>query len=218
MQCRDYFKIGISQNPKQRLSRLSCGNPYPIKIIFESDPIPNSYKVESNLHNALNKYHERGEWYKNLSKEEVVKTLNEIISRVGNGFIKENGRNLNSDFFINLFFPKIPESEHEKLVKETEQMRKENEEIIGFIRTLMGNNSPNIYTNLIYRTLFGKTAKELEQEYAVKPKENLRDFFNGEDLSKVQSLEMLVSSLINCGWGYEQIKDFIQKETIKMIA
>ena len=28
---------------------------------------------------------------------------------------------------------------------------------------------PN-YTNLIYRTLFGKTAKELEQEYSVKPK------------------------------------------------
>lgn len=76
---------------------------------------------------------------------------------------------------------------------------------------------PN-YTNLIYRTLFGKTAKELEQEYGVKSKENLRDFFTGEDLGKVQSLEMLVSSLINCGWGYDQIKKFIQKETLKMIA
>lgn len=76
---------------------------------------------------------------------------------------------------------------------------------------------PN-YTNLIYRTLFGKTAKELEQEYGVKSKENLRDFFTGEDLAKVQSMEMLVLSLINCGWGYDQIKEFIQKETIKMIA
>ena len=44
---------------------------------------------------------------------------------------------------------------------------------------------PN-YTNLIYRTLLGKTAKELEQEYGVKSKENLRDFFTGEDLAKVQ--------------------------------
>lgn len=76
---------------------------------------------------------------------------------------------------------------------------------------------PN-YTNLIYRTLFGKTAKELEQEYGVKAKENLRDFFTGEDLAKVQSVEMLVSSLINCGWGYEQIKDFVQENSIKMIA
>lgn len=76
---------------------------------------------------------------------------------------------------------------------------------------------PN-YTNLIYRTLFGKTAKELEDEFGVKPKENLRDYFTGEALSRVQSMEMLVSSLINCGWGYAQIKDFIQTEAKKMIA
>jgi Rha family phage regulatory protein len=76
---------------------------------------------------------------------------------------------------------------------------------------------PN-YTNLIYRNLFGKTAKELESDYGVKAKENLRDFFTGDDLAKVQSMEMLVSSLINCGWGYQQIKEFIQNEATKMIA
>lgn len=76
---------------------------------------------------------------------------------------------------------------------------------------------PN-YTNLIYRTLFGKSAKELEQEYGVKPKEYLRDCFTGSDLEKVQSMEMLVSSLINCGWGYEQIKSFISENSMKQIA
>lgn len=76
---------------------------------------------------------------------------------------------------------------------------------------------PN-YTNLIYRNLFGKTAKELENDYGVKAKENLRDFFTGDDLAKVQNMEMLVSSLINCGWGYQQIKEFIQSEATKMIA
>lgn len=76
---------------------------------------------------------------------------------------------------------------------------------------------PN-YTNLIYRTLFSKSAKELEQEYGVKPRENLRDYFTGGDLEKVQSAEMLVSSLINCGWGYEQIKSFIAENSMKMIA
>ena len=76
---------------------------------------------------------------------------------------------------------------------------------------------PN-YTNLIYRTLFGKTAKELEQEYSVKPKENLRDYFIGSDLEKVQSAEMLVSSLINCGWGYGEIKEFITNQSQKLIA
>lgn len=76
---------------------------------------------------------------------------------------------------------------------------------------------PN-YTNLIYRTLFDKTAKELEQEYGVKAKENLRDFFSGVELEKVQSMEMLISSLIGCGWGYEQIKEFVKEQSTKMIA
>lgn len=69
---------------------------------------------------------------------------------------------------------------------------------------------PN-YTNLIYRTLFGKTAKELEQECGVKARENLRDYFTGNALAQVQSMEMLVSSLIGCGWGYEKIKEFVSE-------
>lgn len=75
---------------------------------------------------------------------------------------------------------------------------------------------PN-YTNLIYRTLFGKTAKELENDYGVKPRESVRDYFTGDDLQKVQSMEMLVSSLINCGWGYNEVKEFIKTESKKMI-
>lgn len=75
---------------------------------------------------------------------------------------------------------------------------------------------PN-YTNLIYRTLFGKTAKELEKEHGVKPKENLRDFFTGEALSWVQSMEMLISSLIGCGWGYAEIKEFVSENWKKQI-
>lgn len=69
---------------------------------------------------------------------------------------------------------------------------------------------PN-YTNLIYRTLFGKTAKELEQECGVKARENLRDYFTENALAQVQSMEMLVSSLIGCGWGYEKIKEFVSE-------
>lgn len=75
---------------------------------------------------------------------------------------------------------------------------------------------PN-YTNLIYRTLFGKTAKDLEHEYGVKPRENLRDYFTGSDLEKVQSMEMLVSSLINCGWGYTEIKEFVKNNSGNLI-
>lgn len=76
---------------------------------------------------------------------------------------------------------------------------------------------PN-YTKLIYKTLFGKTLKELQQEYGVKAKETIRDYLTAEQLKDVESMEMLVSSLINCGWGYEQVKNFIQENSIKKIA
>lgn len=76
---------------------------------------------------------------------------------------------------------------------------------------------PN-YTNMIYRIFFGKPAKELEKEYGVKPKESLRDYFTGEDLERVQSAEMLVSSLISCGMGYDEIKTFVLSKANKLIG
>lgn len=76
---------------------------------------------------------------------------------------------------------------------------------------------PN-YTKLIYKTLFGKSFNELKRDYCVKPKESLRDYLTSEQLKEVESMEMLVSSLINCGWGYEQIKQFIQENALLKMA
>lgn len=76
---------------------------------------------------------------------------------------------------------------------------------------------PN-YTKLIYKTIFDKPFKELQAEYGVKPKESLRDYLSSEELKQVESMEMLVSSLINVGWGYDQIKNFILENAAKQIA
>ena len=76
---------------------------------------------------------------------------------------------------------------------------------------------PN-YTKLIYKLLFNKSFKELKEEYGIKPKESLRDYLPSEQLKEVEHMEMLVSSLINLGWDYQQIKDFISTENNKMIA
>lgn len=76
---------------------------------------------------------------------------------------------------------------------------------------------PN-YTKLIYKTLFGKPFKELQEEFGVKPKESLRNYLTAEQLKDVENMEMLVSSLINCGWGYDQIKNFINENTTKQLA
>ena len=74
------------------------------------------------------------------------------------------------------------------------------------------------YTDMIYKSLFGKSAKQFREQFGLSKKDSLRDCFTQEELRAIQSKEMLVSSLIDCGWGYDQIKEFIQKETTKMIA
>lgn len=70
---------------------------------------------------------------------------------------------------------------------------------------------PN-YTKLIYRTIFGKSLKELQADFGVKPKETVRDYMTAEQLKEVESMEMLVSSLINLGMSYDEIKSFIQQK------
>lgn len=109
------------------------------------------------------------------------------------------------------------QEEVKNIRKETSDMKEENKRVNDFIYCISGMKKECDYTNLIYRTLFNKTAKELEIEHGVKPKENLRDFFTGNELAQVQSTETLVSSLINCSWGYNEIKEFVQKENIKLI-
>ena len=67
---------------------------------------------------------------------------------------------------------------------------------------------PN-YTKMIYRAIFGKPLKELQAEMGVKPKESIREYLTAEQLKEVESLEMLVSGLINVGMGYDEIKAFV---------
>lgn len=70
---------------------------------------------------------------------------------------------------------------------------------------------PN-YTKLIYKAIFGKSFKDLQAEYGIKPKESLREYLTSEQLKEVEQMEMLVSSLIGVGMGYEEIKIFINEK------
>ena len=75
------------------------------------------------------------------------------------------------------------------------------------------------YTNCIYKALFGKNAAQLREEYNIGKTETLRDYLSKDDLENIQSMECLVSGLVACGWGYDQIKDFIaQTNTRRMTA
>ena len=82
----------------------------------------------------------------------------------------------------------------------------------------MHGHAYSIYTDMIYKALFGKSAKQFREEFGIGKADSLRDFFTPEELKAIQSKEMLVTSLIDCGWGYEKIKDFVEKESMKMIV
>lgn len=75
----------------------------------------------------------------------------------------------------------------------------------------MHNNGYSNYTNCIYKVLFGMNAKQLREKFGIGKRDPLRDHFTKEELMAVQSMECLVSGLLDCGWGYDQIKEFIEK-------
>lgn len=76
----------------------------------------------------------------------------------------------------------------------------------------------SLYTDLIYKAVFGKNARQLREEHGITKQDNLRDYLAQEELAKVKSVEMVVSGLVDCGWGYDEIKDFVANGTRKLIA
>lgn len=82
----------------------------------------------------------------------------------------------------------------------------------------MHGHAYSTYTNAIYKVLFGKNSNQLREEFGIGKKDDLRDAFTAEDLKLIQSMECLVSGLVDCGWGYNQIKNFIQENSVKKIA
>lgn len=75
----------------------------------------------------------------------------------------------------------------------------------------MHGHAYSTYTNVIYKVLFGMNAAQLREKYQIKASDNLRDCFTQEELRAIQSMECLVSGLVDCGWEYTEVKDFITK-------
>lgn len=75
----------------------------------------------------------------------------------------------------------------------------------------MHGHAYSTYTNVIYKVLFGMNAAQLREKYQIKASDNLRDCFTQEELRAIQSMECLVSGLVDCGWEYTAVKDSITK-------
>ena len=61
----------------------------------------------------------------------------------------------------------------------------------------MHGHAYSTYTNCIYKVLFGMNANKLRAHYGISKKDNLRDCFSAEELRAVQSMECMVSGLID---------------------
>ena len=81
----------------------------------------------------------------------------------------------------------------------------------------MHGHAYSTYTDLIYKAVLGKSAKQLREEFEIGKKDNLRDLLSAEELAKVKTVEMVVSGLVECGWGYDEIKGFINNTERKLI-
>ena len=73
----------------------------------------------------------------------------------------------------------------------------------------------SLYTDLVYKAVFGKNARQLRETLKLDKKESLRDHFSEEELRAVQSKEFLVSGLIGCGMSYQQIRDFFNTVSLQ---
>ena len=82
----------------------------------------------------------------------------------------------------------------------------------------MHGHAYSTYTNCIYKVLFGMNAKQLREHFGISSKDDLKDCFSTEDLRAIHSMECMVSGLVDCGWGYDRIKDFIAETNVKKIA
>lgn len=81
----------------------------------------------------------------------------------------------------------------------------------------MHGHAYSTYTDLIYKVVLGKSAKQLREELGIGKQDNLRDSLSAEELAKVKSVEMVVSGLVDCGWGYDDIKNFILNTNRKLL-
>lgn len=75
------------------------------------------------------------------------------------------------------------------------------------------------YTDLIYKTIFGKTSRELKKERGIS-KKRCMDFLNPEELELIADLENKVAVLIEFGISYNEIKNKIKdiSQPLKNIA
>ncbi|KJR97996.1 MAG: hypothetical protein VR68_11910 [Peptococcaceae bacterium BRH_c4a] len=62
------------------------------------------------------------------------------------------------------------------------------------------------FTDLVYRKIFGKSAKELRLEMCVRDNDQLRDNLTAQELEVLEKAEVFIAGMIMAGYQYAEIK------------
>ncbi len=82
----------------------------------------------------------------------------------------------------------------------------------------MKGHGYSVYTDLIYKTVLGVTAKQYREQHGLDKQQNIRDNLSSEELMRVAKMEQLVSSLMNIGFGYKRIKELVGEQSNRALT
>lgn len=71
---KNSFKVGVTNDIDKRLSNIQTGNPDKISIFF-CDQIDEAYSIESKIKIKYKKYIKNGEWYEDITPNEIKKYI-----------------------------------------------------------------------------------------------------------------------------------------------
>lgn len=214
------YKIGMTNDVQRRLNQLSCGCPG-IKCIFSSDFMENASALERTLQKRYTRNSIGGEWFI-FDGEGFIDEIEEIIraeakpadyNAIKQEALSHDGKKMEE--IVSTLYSYVA---LENTRKETERIKEENKQLELFLRSVQGLDVENIYSDLIYQRLFDRSTATMREKFNPGRYESFKAYLTTEELQSVQSAEMLVSSLINCGWGYDQIKDFVMQNVPKQLT
>lgn len=82
------IKIGISQEVENRINVLANQGGFKVVNIYSTKPCSNSYELKHYIHEQLNSYRIRGEWFR-ISFGDAVKQVSKIYAEMAHFEIKK---------------------------------------------------------------------------------------------------------------------------------
>lgn len=71
----EYVKIGVSDNPRGRITAIQTSNPNPIEVL---GIVPGSYDLEAELHQRFSFLHHKNEWFQDA--EPIRRVISDLVS------------------------------------------------------------------------------------------------------------------------------------------